>query len=107
VAPARSDAEADRIAAWLNSSWLRVAARAGAVPAAGGCARYTAGTVGALPLPPGVLSDDDLSTLTRSGRIGGQVQADLDDIAARHLDLAASHRAALLGSLGGRADDRG
>jgi hypothetical protein len=54
-----------------------------------------------------VLSDDDLSTLTRSGRIGGQVQADLDDIAARHLDLAASHRAALLGSLGGRADDRG
>jgi hypothetical protein len=107
VAPARSDAEADRIAAWLNSSWLRVAARAGAVPAAGGCARYTAGTVGALPLPPGVLSDDDLSTLTRSGRAGGQVQADLDDIAARHLDLAASHRAALLGSLGGRADDRG
>jgi hypothetical protein len=107
VAPARNDAEADRIAAWLNSSWLRAAARAGAVPAAGGCARYTAGTVGALPLPPGVLSDDDLSTLTRSGRAGGQVQADLDDIAARHLDLAASHRAALLGSLGGRADDRG
>ena len=107
VAPARSDVQADRIAAWLNSSWLRAAARAGAVPAAGGCARFTAGTVGALPLPPSVLSDDDLSTLTRSGRDGGRVQAELDDIAARHLDLAASHRAALLGSLGGRPDDRG
>jgi hypothetical protein len=107
VAPARSEAEADRIAAWLNSSWLRAAARAGAVPAAGGCARYTAGTVGALPLPPGVLSDDDLSTLTHSARDGGRVQADLDDIAARHLDLGASHRAALLGSLGERAEDRG
>jgi len=107
VAPARSDAEADRIAAWLNSSWLRAAARAGAVPAAGGCARYTAGTVGALPLPPGVLSDADLSTLTHSARNGGRVQADLDDIAAGHLDLGASQRAALLGSLGGRAEDRG
>jgi hypothetical protein len=107
VAPTRSDAEADRIAAWLNSSWLRAAARAGAVPAAGGCARFTAGTVGALPLPPGVLSDNDLSTLTHSARTGGRVQADLDDITARHLDLGASHRAALLGSLGERAEDRG
>ena len=42
VALVRSDAEADRLAAWLNSSWLRAAARAGAVPAAGGCARFTA-----------------------------------------------------------------
>jgi hypothetical protein len=107
VALARSDAEADRLAAWLNSSWLRAAARAGAVPAAGGCARYTAGTVGALPLPPSVLSDDDLSTLTHSARNGGRVQADLDDVAAGHLDLRTSQRAALLGSLGGRAEDRG
>ncbi len=107
VAPASSDAEADRIAAWLNCSWLRAAARAGAVPAAGGCARYTASTVGALPLPPSVLSDDDLSTLTHSARNGGRVQADLDDIAAGHLDLGASQRAALLGALGGRAEDRG
>jgi hypothetical protein len=107
VAPASNDAEADRIAAWLNSSWIRAAARAGAVPAAGGCARYTAGTVGALPLPPGVLSDHDLSTLTLSARNGGRVQADLDDIAARHLDLGPSQRTALLGSLAGRAEDRG
>jgi hypothetical protein len=54
-----------------------------------------------------VLSDDDLSTLTRSARNGGRVQADLDDIAARHLDLGPSQRAALLGSLTRRAEDRG
>jgi adenine-specific DNA-methyltransferase len=107
VALASSDAEADRLTAWLNSSWLRAAARAGAVPAAGGCARYTARTVGALPLPTAVLSDDDLSTLTRSARNGGRVQADLDDITARYLGLDASHRSALLGSLGGRAENRG
>jgi hypothetical protein len=107
VALAKSDAEADRIAAWLNCSWLRAAARAGAVPAAGGCARYTASTVAALPLPPGVLADRDLSTLTHAARGGGPVQAELDDIAARHLNLRAPHRAALLGSLGRCAEHRG
>jgi hypothetical protein len=107
VALARSDAEADRIAAWLNSSWLRAAARAGAMPAAGGCARFTAATVGALPLPTTVLADGDLSTLNRSARDGGRVQAELDDITAKHLCLGPGHRAALLGSLDGRAEDRG
>jgi hypothetical protein len=106
VAPVSTDAEADRIAAWLNSSWIRAAARAGAVPAAGGCARYSAGTVGALPLPPSVLGDGDLSTLTRLARDGGRVQAELDDLVARHLGLGASQRAVLLGSLGGGAEDR-
>jgi hypothetical protein len=107
VALARSDSEADRIAAWLNSSWLRAAARAGAMPAAGGCARFTAATVGALPLPTTVLADGDLSTLNRSARDGGRVQAELDDITAKHLCLGPGHRAALLGSLDGRAEDRG
>ena len=107
VALLKSDAEADRLAAWLNSSWLRAAARAGAVPAAGGCARYTANTVGALPLPEGVLADADLATLTCSARDGGRVQGDLDDIAARILGLSAAHRAALLGSLGRHSQDRG
>jgi hypothetical protein len=107
VALAGSDAEADRLAAWLNSSWLRAAARACAMPAAGGCARYTAATVGALPLPAAVLADDDLSTLNRSARDGGRVQAELDDLAARHLRLGPAHRAALLGSLDRRAEDRG
>ncbi len=106
VALTGSDAEADRLAAWLNSSWLRAAARTRAVPAAGGCARYTAATVGALPLPASALADGDLSALNRLAREGGRVQSELDDIVAGHLGLGAAHRAALLGSLVGRADDR-
>ena len=107
VAPAGSDAEADRIAAWLNSTWLRAAARAGAVPAAGGCARYTAATVGALPLPAGVLTDPGLLDITRRAREGARVQADLDDLTARYLDLDTAARAALRRVLGGGAEDRG
>jgi N-6 DNA Methylase len=107
VALARSDAEADRLTAWLNSSWIRAAVRAGAVPAAGGCSRYTAVTVGALPLPRGVLTDPDLSTVARLAAEGRQVQADLDDIAARHLSLNQSDRRTLLASLAGCAEDRG
>jgi hypothetical protein len=106
VALARDDPEADRLAAWLNSSWLRAAARAGAVPAAGGCARYTAATVGALPLPASALADSDLSTLARLAAEGRRVQADLDDITARHLGLSEAHRRALLAALDGRAEDR-
>ena len=107
VAVARSDAEADRLAAWLNSSWIRAAARESAVPAAGGCARYTAATVGALPLPTSVLADPDLSTIARLARQGRQVQAELDDLAAGHLSLGDAHRAALLAALDGRAHHRG
>jgi N-6 DNA Methylase len=107
VALVKSDPEADRLAAWLNSSWLRAAARAEAMPAAGGCARFSAGTVGALPLPPGILADGDFSTLTRSARDGGRVQDDLDDLAARHLGLSAAHRAALTEFLGRHPHHRG
>ena len=38
-------------AAWLNSTWLRALAQAGAVPAAGGFHRFAAGVVAGLPLP--------------------------------------------------------
>ena len=107
VALVRSDAEAGRLAAWLNSSWMRAAARAGAVPAAGSCSRYTAGTVGRLPLPSGVLADPDLSTFARLAGQGRPVQADLDDITARHLSLNQSSRRTLLASLAGCAEDRG
>jgi hypothetical protein len=107
VALLKAEPQADRLAAWLNSSWLRAAARAGAVPAAGDCRRYTANTVGALPLPEGVLSDGDLCTLSRSARAGGRVQADLDAITARYLDLGPAHRTALLASLGRPSEDRG
>jgi hypothetical protein len=107
VVPSRSAAEADRLAAWLNSGWVRAAARACAVPAAGGFARFTAATVGALPLPPAVLSCRDLSTIAHRAREGGQVQSDLDDVAARLLDLDATQRAALLSAPGVGAEDRG
>lgn len=107
VALARTDLEAERLAAWLNCSWMRAAARVGAVPAAGGCARYTAATVGALPLPGGALADPDLSTIARHAAEGRPVQADLDDITARHLSLGEPQRSALLAALDGRAPDRG
>jgi hypothetical protein len=107
VALARTDLEAGRLAAWLNSSWLRAAARAGAVPAAGGCCRYTAATVGALPLPETALTDPDLSTIARLAANGHAVQTDLDDLAARHLSLSETHRRALLASLSECAEDRG
>jgi hypothetical protein len=107
VALARTSQEADRLAAWLNSSWLRAAAQVGAMPASGGCSRYTAATVGALPLPESALTDPDLSTIARLAAEGRQVQSDLDDIAARHLELRESHRRTLLATLAGRAEDRG
>ncbi len=106
VAVLRSDAEADRLAAWLNSSLLRAAARAGAMPAAGGCSRFSAAAIGALPLPAGVLQDADLSSLACLAMAGKPVQADLDDATSRHLDLSPGHRRALLDSLEGAADRR-
>jgi len=107
VALARTDVEAGRLAAWLNSSWLRAAARASAVPAAGGCCRYTAATVGALPLPETALTDPDLTTIARLAANGHAVQTDLDDLAARHLSLSETHRRTLLASLSECAEDRG
>jgi hypothetical protein len=107
LALASTELEADRVAAWLNCTWLRAAARIGAVPAAGGCCRYTARTVGALPLPESALADPDLSTIASVAATGGQVQADLDDIAARHLRLNEVHRRILRASLAGCAEDRG
>ncbi|MDQ3137055.1 MAG: Eco57I restriction-modification methylase domain-containing protein, partial [Gemmatimonadota bacterium] len=95
VASARSAEEAERLAAWLNSSWIRAVARLGAVPAAGGFHRYTAAVVSRLPLPAAVSSDAELSAIARAGRNGNEVQEALDDIAAGHLGLSASDRAAL------------
>ena len=106
VAVLRSDDEADRLAAWLNTSFMRAAARAEAMPAAGGCYRFSARAVGALPLPAGVLQDPALSSHTRLAMAGRLVQADLDDAAARYLHLTPAHRRALLDSLEGAADRR-
>ncbi|MFL5403906.1 MAG: Eco57I restriction-modification methylase domain-containing protein [Gemmatimonadales bacterium] len=93
VAPTSCRAHAERVAAWLNSSWLRVVARLSAVPAAGGFSRFSARTVAQLPLPDAVLSDSRLDRLAQAGRGGCAVQEELDDIAGRHLGLspAAEH----------------
>ena len=100
VAAARSADEAERLAAWLNASWIRAVAQVGAVPAAGGFHRFTAAAVGRLPLPAIVPADSELSAIARAGRRGEPVQEALDDIAARHLGLSFRDRSALGRTLG-------
>lgn len=102
VTPATRTA-AIRLAAWLNSTWLRTAARVGADPAAGGFARFNARVVGGLPLPHSVLLDPDLSGLAEAGLRDSLHQEHLDDVAARHLALGPAHRRALAGHLGAGA----
>jgi hypothetical protein len=97
--------EALALAAWLNSSWLRIAARTSAEPARGGFARFNARVVGELPLPPAVLTDPTLVELAERGRRGEAVQEELDDVAARHLGLTPRARAVLAGRAA--APDRG
>ena len=78
---------AQRVAAWLNATWLRAAARLVAPPAAGGFARFSARVVGSLPLPDTALTDPALGNLARAGAEGRAVQPELDALAARHLAL--------------------
>jgi hypothetical protein len=107
VAPAHSALEAQRLAGWLNATWLRACALVCAVPAANGYARFTAALVGGLPLPPTVLTCRVLPELEVAGRRGEPVQDDLDELTARHLALAPRARSALRQVLAGRAGDRG
>ena len=76
-----------RLAAWLNGSWLRAAARLVAAPAAGGFARFSASVVGGLPLPDAALADPALPELGRLGAEGRDVQGEIDALTARHLAL--------------------
>lgn len=97
---------ARRLSAWLNSTWLRAAARHTADAAAGGFARFNARVVGALPLPPAALLDPNLAGLADTALAAPASahtwQEDLDDLVARHLALGPAHRRALAGSLGTR-----
>ena len=95
VAPTRSEEEAERLAAWLNSTWVRAVARLGSVPAAGGFHRFTAAVVSRLPLPTSVLTDDRLLAAAKSGRDAEPTQEALDDLAAGHLALSTRDRTAL------------
>lgn len=106
VAVAAGAAEAARLAAWLNSTWVRAIATLGAVPASGGYRRFSAATVGRLPLPAGVLCDDAFRELSEAGRRGEPVQEAIDDVAAAHLGLTARDRSRLAGLVAGSAADR-
>jgi hypothetical protein len=93
------------LTAWLNSSWIRVAARATADLAAGGFARFNARVVAELPLPAAVLGDPALSSLAERGGRGEIIQEELDAVVARHLALSPGVRAVLAAAQdrGGRA----
>jgi hypothetical protein len=81
-----------RVTAWLNSSWSRALARAGAEPASGGFARFNARVVSLLPLPEAVLHSTDLFALARQGVAGTLAQTDLDDCCAALLGLGSGER---------------
>lgn len=95
VVAATSAMEAERLAAWLNSTWIRIAARAAAPPASGGFARFNAAVIGALPLPAAALQDPELTELADAARAGHEVQASLDARVASHLGLSTRVQTAL------------
>jgi hypothetical protein len=103
---ARSAPEARAIAAWLNSTWIRAAARAVADPARGDFARFNARVVGSLPLPRAVLTDEVLTQLAVAGETGSPVQEDIDARCAQLLSLPESARAVLAAVAGVRSGDR-
>lgn len=106
VAPVRNAAEADVLAAWLNSTWVGACARLGAVPASGGFARFNAQVVARVPLPDSVSSDGTLTRLSRAARSGNSVQDELDAVVAKHLGLSSSAQRALRAAVGDSALDR-
>jgi hypothetical protein len=95
VAALSSTAVADSLAAWLNATPIRALARIRAEPAAGGCARFAARAVGAVPLPRDALGHTALVSLAHAA--GGDIQADLDHCVSDLLGLSADERVVLDG----------
>ena len=106
VATTKSVVEAGSLTACLNSTWLRAAARLGAVPAAGGFARFNAQTIARLPLPISAFSDSALTRLAQEGRAGAAVQEELDEAVAGHLALSPDAQSALRAVVDGGAGHR-
>ena len=106
VARTESALEAERLAACLNSTWLRAVARLGAVPAASGFARFNGQTVARLPLPISALADPALVRLAREGRTGALAQEDLDEAVANHLGLTRDAQNILRAVVGDSAVNR-
>ena len=92
------------LAAWLNSTWLRAIAALVAQPAAGNYHRFSAATIGSLPLPATVARDERLPGIAVRMATGTPLQAELDAIAADHLGLDDADRQALAAAA--RAGDR-
>ncbi len=106
VATMMSVVEAERLTACLNSTWLRAAARLGAVPAASGFARFNAQTIARLPLPTSAFADSDLTRLAQEGRAGTLMQEELDEAVAKHLGLSSDAQNALRAVVDGAARHR-
>ncbi len=106
VVLANSTAEALALCAWLNSTWIRAAARVTADPASGSFARFNARAVGAVPLPPAALEDERLSALARRGGRGDDVQVELDELVGDWLHLGPPDRRALAEVVGVGAERR-
>jgi hypothetical protein len=106
VAAARRASDAECLTACLNSTWLRAAARLGAMPAAGGFARFNAHTIARLPLPTTVLADAAIPLVAQQGRAGSAVQEELDELIAKHLGLTSTAQNALRSVLDSTARDR-
>ena len=87
VAAVASAAEADSLAAWLNATPIRAIARMRAEPAAGGCARFAARTLGAVPLPRRALGHPELAALGQAGA-ERDIQAALDACVGDWLGLS-------------------
>ena len=106
VVTTKSVVEAECLTACLNSTWLRAAARLGAVPAASGFARFNAQTIARLPLPISAFSDSALNRLAQEGRAGALVQEVLDEAVAGHLGLSSDAKNALRAVVDGAAGHR-
>lgn len=106
VVLADSTAGALALCAWLNSTWIRAAARATADPASGGFARFNARAVGSVPLPPSALGDERLSALARLGGCGDDVQVELDKLVGDWLHLRPGDQRALAEVVGVGAERR-
>ena len=106
VVLADSTAGALALCAWLNSTWIRAAARATADPASGGFARFNARAVGAVPLPRAALGDERLTALARRGGAGDDVQVELDELVGAWLELRPRDQRALAEVVGVGAERR-
>jgi Eco57I restriction-modification methylase len=98
--------EAVALSAWLNTTWMRSAARAVADPASGGYARFNARAISSLPLPATATSHPELLSLARKAADGAPVQGELDELSATILGLTRGARQAL-GNVVGVSATRG